>query len=132
MLWLLLFLLAAGPARADDSHGKKEADAAKESTKESDEQVYDLVDGIKPPRIVHQVNPDYSAVRGVRVRGSVAIGLVVNSQGGPKDVRVVQSLQPEVDRCAVKAVKQWRFAPAQKDGKAVAVHVTIELEFHSM
>ena len=115
MVWILLLLLAAMPAKADD-----------------DEHVYELEEGIKPPRLVHQINPDYSRVRGVRVKGSVVISVVVTSQGTTKDPRVVQSLHPDVDRCAVEAVQQWRFAPAQKDGKAVAVRVTIELEFHSM
>ena len=128
MVWMLLLLLAAGPAWADDPHAKKNGEAPKES----EEQVYDLGDGIKPPRIVRQVNPDYSAVRGVRVKGSVEIAVIVSSQGVPKDPRVVESLQPEVDRCAVEAIKQWRFAPAQKDGKAVAVRVIIEVEFHPM
>jgi TonB family protein len=121
MIWMLLLLLFAVPAKADDEHGKKEA-----------EHVYDLQEGIKPPRLTHQVNPDYSGVRGVRVKGSVSIAVVITSEGTPKDLRVVQSLHPEVDRCAVEAIKQWRFAPAEKDGKPVAVRVTIEVEFHSM
>ena len=97
-----------------------------------DERVYELNDDIKPPRITHQVNPDYSRIRGIRVKGSVEVALVVSSQGAPKDPRVVQSLDPEVDRCAVDAIRKWRFSPAQKDGKPVAVKLTIEMQFHSM
>jgi protein TonB len=130
MVWILLLLLAASPVRADDSHAKKE-ETAKESS-DSGEHVYNLDAGIKAPRLVRQVNPDYTSVRGVRVKGSVVIGVVISSQGTPKDPRVVQSLQPDVDRCAVEAVRQWRFTPAQKDGKPVAVRVTIEVDFHSM
>lgn len=115
MIWIFLLLLAAVPARAGE-----------------EERVYELGDGIQPPRLVHQVNPDYSRVRGVRVKGSVVIGVVITSQGTPKDPSVVQSLQPDVDRCAVEAVKQWRFTPAQKDGKPVAVRLTIEVVFHPM
>ncbi|MGA2595375.1 MAG: energy transducer TonB [Bryobacteraceae bacterium] len=99
---------------------------------DSEERVYELNDDIKPPRITHQVNPDYSSIRGIRVKGSVEVALVVSSQGAPKDPRVVQSLDPEVDRCAVDAIRKWRFAPAQKDGKPVAVKLTIEMQFHSM
>jgi periplasmic protein TonB len=65
-------------------------------------------------------------------RGVVAIGVVVTSKGLPDDAKVVKSLEKDVDRCALDAVKQWRFAPAKKDGKPVAVHITIEIEFHSM
>lgn len=91
-----------------------------------------MSDGVQPPRLTKQVNPDYSGVRGVRVKGSVAMAVVISSQGVPTSVQVLQSLDPDVDRCAVDAVKQWRFSPARKDGKAVAVKVTVEVEFHSM
>jgi TonB family protein len=97
-----------------------------------EEPVYDLGDGITPPRLTRQVNPNYSSVRGVKVKGSVAIALIVSSQGLPKEPRVVKSLEPEVDRAAVEAVKQWRFAPAVKEGRAVAVKVTVELEFRGL
>ncbi len=99
---------------------------------EGDERVYDLGDGVQPPRITRRVNPNYANVRGVSAQGSVAIALIVTSEGATKDLRVVKSLVPEVDRAAMDAVRQWRFAPAQKDGKAVAVRVTIELEFHAL
>lgn len=115
MVWILLLLLVSVPLRADDG-----------------EHIYELEEGIKPPRVLHQVNPDYSKVRGVRVKGSVVIAVVISSQGVPRDTQVVQSLQPDVDRCAMEAVRQWRFAPAEKAGKPVAVRVTIELDFHSM
>ena len=131
-LWVSMVLIAAYTAMpvslyADDPHSKQE-----NAAKDTDEPVYALGDGVQPPRITHQVNPDYSHIRGVRVKGSVAIALIISSQGVPRDPRVVQSLDPDVDRCAVDALKQWRFAPAKKDGKAVAVKVTIEVEFHSM
>jgi TonB family protein len=96
-----------------------------------DEPVYDLSDDITPPRVTHMVNPAYSA-HGVRVKGSVMLGLVVTAEGMPKDVHVVRGIAPEVDRSAVEALQQWRFSPAKKDGKPVAVRITLELQFHSM
>jgi len=97
-----------------------------------DEQVYEMGEGIQPPRVTRRVNPNYSNVRGVSAKGTVAIALIVTSQGAPKELRVVKKLDPEVDRAALEAVEQWRFAAAQKDGKPVAVRVTIELEFHAL
>jgi TonB family protein len=57
---------------------------------------------------------------------------VVSSKGIPKDPRVVKGLDKDLDESAVKAVKEWLFAPAQKDGKAVAVRVSVQIEFHEM
>jgi TonB family protein len=96
------------------------------------EDVYELGPGVTPPRITKQVAPRPSGARGVRVVGSVTIELVVSSKGMPKDVRVLKGLDKDVDQSAVEAVEQWRFAPAQKDGKPVAVRVTLEIAFHEM
>ena len=106
--------------------------AAQTQSDDSTEPVYDLGPGINPPRITKQVNPEYSGTKGVRVVGSVTIALVVTSRGLPQDPHVLKSLDKEIDASAVEAVKQWRFAPAQKEGKPVAVRIAVEIEFHSM
>jgi periplasmic protein TonB len=97
-----------------------------------DEQVYDLGPGISPPRVIKQTAPQYPNGRGVRAVGSVLIGLIVSSKGLPKNPHILKSLDKDLDQSAVDAVKEWRFAPAQKDGKAVAVRVSLQIEFHSM
>ena len=97
-----------------------------------DEPVYDLGPGITPPRVTKQVNPHYATDHGVRAVGSVTIALVVSSKGLPKDPHVVKGLDKDLDESAVQAVKEWRFAPAQKDGKAIAVRVSVQLQFHEM
>ena len=97
-----------------------------------DEPVYDLGPGVTAPRVIKQVNPHYSTNRGVRAVGSVIIALVVSSKGLPRDPRVVKGIEKDLDQSAVEAVKEWLFAPAQKDGKAVAVRVSVQIEFHEM
>lgn len=64
--------------------------------------------------------------------GTVTIGLVVTSKGEPKNLRVIKGLDKDVDQSAVDAVEQWRFAPAKKDDKPVAVRISLEIAFHSM
>lgn len=102
------------------------------SAQTDDDAVYDLGPDITPPRVIKQVNPHYPTDRGVRPVGSVLIALVVTSKGLPKDPRVVKGLDPELDQSAVEAVKEWRFAPAQKNGKAVAVRASVQIQFHEM
>jgi len=105
---------------------------AQSSEESNDEPVYDLGPGVTPPRVIKQVNPHYATNHGVRAVGSVIIALVVSSKGIPKDPRVVKGLDKDLDESAVKAVQEWLFAPAQKDGKAVAVRVSVQIEFHEM
>jgi periplasmic protein TonB len=97
-----------------------------------DEPVYDLEPGVTPPRVIKQTAPQYPNGRGVRAVGSVIIGLIVSSKGLPKNPQVLKSLDKDLDQSALDAVKEWRFAPAQKDGKPIAVRVSLQIEFHSM
>ncbi|MES1258316.1 MAG: energy transducer TonB [Acidobacteriota bacterium] len=98
---------------------------------QTDEPVYQMGPGVTPPRVIQQVQPEHPA-KGFRISGTVEIGLIVSSAGEPKDVRVVRSLEKDIDQSAVEAVQKWRFDPAKKDGKAVAVKVSVEIRFHDM
>lgn len=107
--------------------------AAQAQGNEDEEPVLDIGPGITPPRVTHQVPPaTHPDAHGFSISGVVVVGLVVSSQGEPKDVHVVKSLDKEVDRSAVKAVRQWTFEPAKKGDRPVAVRITVEIRFHSM
>jgi TonB family protein len=110
-----------------------QADDPDPATQKSEEPVVALGPGITPPRVIHQVTPDVnSATRGFRVSGVVVIGLVVSSRGLPREVRVARSLDKDLDNSAVDAVAQWRFQPALRDDRPVAVRITIEIRFRDL
>jgi TonB family protein len=91
------------------------------------------VDGITPPKVIHQVNPKPdSGAKGFRMSGEVLIGLIVSSRGLPVNVHIVRSIDKEIDASAVEAVQQWRFEPARKDGNPVSVRVAVEIRFHGL
>ena len=105
--------------------------AAAQGPPAADEEVYQVGPGITQPKVVQQVQPDHPA-KGFRISGAVLIGLIVGSNGEPRDVHVVKSLEKEIDQSAVEAVRKWRFEPARKDGVPVAVRVAVEIRFHDM
>lgn len=95
-------------------------------------QVYDPGNGVTPPSVVHEVKPVYTAAALQRkIQGSVWLGVVVGESGDVTEVEVTRSLDPEygLDDQAVKATRQWTFKPGTKDGKPVAVRLTIEMTF---
>ena len=94
--------------------------------------MYELGPGVSPPRVTKQVNPNYKTARGVRLEGAVIVALVVSSQGVPRDVRVAKGLDKDIDQSAIDAVREWRFSPARKDDKPIAVRISLEIDFHSM
>ena len=88
--------------------------------------------GVTFPRLLREIAPQYTnAALQARVQGIVELLAVVNADGSVGGVWVTRPLDREfgVDDEAVRAVRQWRFAPATQNGKPVAVVVPIELRF---
>jgi len=88
--------------------------------------------GVTPPELLQQVRPGYTAdALHARAQGTVIVDAVVNADGSVGDVRIVRAFTPTfgLDGEAVRAVKQWRFRPASRRGRAVTTFVTIELTF---
>ena len=91
----------------------------------------DTVGCITPPRQTHAPQPEYpSSEREAHHQGTVRLTLVVSSDGVPRDIAVSRTLTPDFDKAAIAAVKEWKFTPAIKDGKPIAVQIALEIEFH--
>ena len=89
--------------------------------------------GVEPPKVLREGKPQYTAdAMRAKVQGAVLLQCVVLPDGTVGDVQVVRSLDPTfgLDQEAVKAARQWRFAPGTRFGQAVPVLVTIELSFN--
>lgn len=82
------------------------------------------------PRVTREVKANYpDKLRGRGVTGQVWLQGVVDAKGRVDDVRVTRSLDPDLDAQAIKALKQWTFAPARLDGRAVPVIVAVQIGF---
>jgi len=84
------------------------------------------------PTVVREVKPDYTAEAKQRgIQGTVELSVVVNDDGTVGEVKVTKSLDDKygLDEQAVIAMKKWQFRPGTKDGKPVAVQVTVEMSF---
>jgi TonB family protein len=64
-----------------------------------------------------------------RVAGQVRLRLVVDADGVPKRIAVVQPLGYGLDERAVEALEKYRFTPAMVQERPVASNVTIDEEF---
>ncbi len=95
--------------------------------------VYRPGSGIVNPRLLREVKPNYtSEAMRAQVQGEVWLEVVVLSDGTVGDVTVTKSLDPVfgLDEEAIRAARQWRFAPGTRFGEPVAVLVSIALEFN--
>lgn len=75
-------------------------------------------------------DPHYAeSARKAQINGTVLLPVAINPRGTVDAVKVVCKLEPGLDQNAADAVKQWKFAPATKDGEPVAVQVKVAVEF---
>ena len=92
--------------------------------------VYTAGGGVSAPHLLFKVEPEYSEeARKAKWQGTVLLSVIVDEMGRPNHVKVLRSLGLGLDQKAMDAVSQWRFKPGQKDGKAVPVIATIEVNF---
>jgi periplasmic protein TonB len=86
--------------------------------------------GISAPVPIKSPDPNYSSkAQKAKLEGVVVVSIVVDTDGLPKNIKITRSLGMGLDEEAIKAVKKWRFKPAIKDGKPVAVQVNVEVNF---
>ncbi len=88
--------------------------------------------GVTVPRILSRVEPQYTeeAARAKLLDGTVVLQVVIKSDGTLDVIRVVQGLAYGMTDSAIDALKQWKFSPAQKDGKDVDVALNFVINFH--
>ncbi len=92
--------------------------------------VYRVGNGVTAPRLLHKVEPAYSEeARAAKLQGAVLVYVEITPEGRATNARVVRGLGAGLDEKAVGAIEQWRFAPGAKNGVAVTVAATIEVNF---
>ncbi len=84
------------------------------------------------PKIISAVDPEYPAGATAEkhpVSGVCILSITVSENGIPQDVHVVKSLRADFDKRAMKAVSQYRFTPALRNGEPIAKDIQIEVNF---
>jgi len=86
--------------------------------------------GVSAPKAISTPDPEYSEeARKAKYQGTCVLWLVVGPDGKPRDIKVARSLGLGLDEKAIEAVRNWKFEPAMKDGKPVAVQINVEVSF---
>jgi TonB family protein len=84
----------------------------------------------QPPRLIRGRAPVYpiSAVISQRT-AEVLLAYTIGEYGVPRDIQVLESPDEVFARHAILAVREWRYAPAIRDGRPVAVEVQHPIAF---
>lgn len=88
------------------------------------------LDGVSQPVPIFTPEAEFSdEARRHKQQGACTISVVIDAQGKPQNPRVVQSIGLGLDEKALQAVMRYRFKPAKKDGRPVAVRIAVVVDF---
>ena len=93
--------------------------------------VYRVGNGVSAPSIIRKQEPEYTPrARAAKIQGTVLLEVVILPDGTPDNMKILHSVDPDLDAKAIECIRSWRFRPALKDGKPVPVRIMIEVNFH--
>ena len=111
-------------ARAEIERLENEGNLDAENVENTDnvENIVPLAQVDTPPVLKERVNPNYPArAAEKKIEGVVIVNVLISETGDVVDVVVTQGLAGGFNEETVKAVRQWKYEPAVKDGQRVKV-----------
>ena len=86
---------------------------------------------VKPAKLLKSVQPVYPQMaRTQHVSGNVQIDALIDADGNVSAMKVLSG--PALLReAALQSLKQWKYQPAELDGKPTSMHLTVVLQFRS-
>ncbi len=86
--------------------------------------------GITPPRKISGNPPRYpERARQSKLEGRVSVQFIVTADGLPTNFEIIESAGELLDDTVLKALAEWKFEPATKDGVPVKVRWVIRQSF---
>ena len=114
--------------RGNTLNGRRDSLTATEADLQGELAALSTVDQAPEPE--HRVKPEYSeAMLAAQVRGEVTAYLLVDVDGSVRDVKITEDIGYNSRQVAEKALTQFRFKPARRQGKTVAVWILHRIRF---
>ena len=83
-----------------------------------------------PPRIIESTPAPYTeSARAEGIEGSVVLMVLVRRDGSVGAASVSAGLEASLDLSALRTVREWKFAPAMRNGKTVEAVLEVEVRF---
>jgi len=84
---------------------------------------------VKPAVLIKSVPPVYpQAAKTQHISGEVKIDALIDESGKVSTMKVLSG-PTLLHQAALTALKQWKYTPAQLDGKPTAMHLTVAVQF---
>lgn len=87
-------------------------------------------DPLAAPKPLRMSDPKYppELIKG-HVQGEVVLYAIIRKDGSIDSIQIVRHLDPQLDRNAIDAFRQWTFEPATRDKLPVDTEVVIHIPF---
>ena len=82
---------------------------------------------ITMPELISSPKIDFPANQ--HKTGKNKVELVIGIDGKPSDITIVYSFRPDYDEQTINAVQQYRFKPAELDGRPMPIQIEIETQY---
>lgn len=82
--------------------------------------------GVVAPKLIHTSEINWDADN-VSAEKTAVISLMVDAAGKPSELKMVQSINPIMDKNVLEAVSHYRFAPATLDNQPTAVPLNLQI-----
>jgi TonB family protein len=84
---------------------------------------------VKPARLLKTVPPVYPpSAKSQRIAGDVQLDALIDANGTVTATKIISG-PTLLHQAAISAVKQWKYAPAQLDGKPTSMHLVVTVQF---
>ncbi|MDQ7008350.1 MAG: TonB family protein [Acidobacteriota bacterium] len=128
--------LALNPNPVGGAFGDFVVDIAAQLTagrrEEAIDEVFSLDDLDQKPSLIFQRMPRYpQELRKKGKTGTVFVVFLVDQNGKVKNPKVEKSSDPLFEKPALEAVKQWKFEPGTRNGRAVPFKLRIPIRFNA-
>jgi TonB family protein len=115
------------PSTGESSLGANFAENAKQPA--APEAPVPVGGDVKPARMISSVPPVYPALAKTQhVAGDVRVDALIDATGRVTTMKVVSG-PSLLQQAAMDALRQWKYQPATLDGKSVAMHLTVTIQF---
>jgi len=90
-------------------------------------------DGVNPPVPLTQVDAVYpSGAASSRLNGRCAVSAVIDTNGIPRELKIIRCADPVFEKNSLDAVAKYRFKPATNEaGTPVVAAIAIEINFRT-
>jgi len=119
-----LFVVAVSPVSSSP--------LAPQTTKQTDEKVYEPKDVDRKAKIIRKSEPQYTEqAKKNHTSGFVLLQVVLKASGEIGEIKVIRDLPDGLTEECIKAAREIKFEPALKDGNAVSQYLRVQYTFNT-